>query len=65
MKPIFPILLSVAVISLIGACERHSFEETRQLHKKHGEHADHADAGANADHAKSEDHGKKDAGESH
>jgi hypothetical protein len=48
MKSFLTCLLAIAAICLIGACDSHSWEQTKGLHEKyqgHGEHtgADHTD----------------------
>ena len=53
MKPISAALLALSFGCLLfGACERHSFEETKrlqELQQPHGEHGDHGKEGG--DHA--------------
>jgi hypothetical protein len=55
----FLIALPLCVLGV--SCERHSFEETKQLHEKHETHgtqgAEHADAETHGSEKKAEEHG--------
>ncbi len=71
MKPFSTALLALSFGCLLsGACERHSFEETRALQELQRPHGDHGeghdkDTGNSKDHDKGADHEKDGDSASH
>ncbi len=55
-------LIALPLCVLGFSCERHDFEETKQLHEKHDSHAA---GGHEAAHGNEGGHGKKDDGHGH
>lgn len=56
MKLFVTSLFSVAAILLVGACDSHSFEETKVLHEKYQKH-DHGDHHEGGEHKAEAGHG--------
>ncbi|MCB1099465.1 MAG: hypothetical protein KDN22_28095 [Verrucomicrobiae bacterium] len=51
-RTVFSVFTSLAAIVFLGACEQHSWEETKHLTQPHGDHAVHASGGEHESHAK-------------
>ncbi len=52
------LLIALPLCVLGVSCERHSFEETKQLHESHGSHASHDSHGAEGHAAEGHGHGE-------
>jgi hypothetical protein len=62
-RTVFSVFTSLAAIVFLGACEQHSWEETKHLTQPHGDHAVHASGGEHDSHAKDGEHTTGAAGE--
>jgi hypothetical protein len=65
-RTVFSVFTSLAAIVFLGACEQHSWEETKHLTQPHGDHAVHASGeehGGHDTHAEEVEHAPEAAGD--
>lgn len=54
-RTVFSVFTSIAALVFLGACEQHSWEDTKHLTQGHG---DHASGGHDDAHGEKDGHGK-------